>query len=1221
MTSVPSFTSFPELNLPRKPGRAGRDRDGIEAGPSRHSSSRRRAKDSGKRRRRGSLEDGQEVEDGQESRHQSEYRRRDKKRQREDENGLQYEPATERSKQQDENRRKSHRDDIERDRNHKSDKHQFREERDGHETRHREAKKDRGYRDEIKEKEEKERKREKERAEALDLIRGDVKVKVVKREEDGVPWYESASGHARLERVHTQHSSEYHVSLPSFEDNEGFVDEQSNGTTSYVDTTGDRDALRYNLSSSHNPPRYKRDGGGKVLGLNEGIRIVFSKDRSEKGVEISPLGRPYIPRYTKHSVEENQGRFFLLPSTENSFDHTANFILVSAPRQSDDSDIPAYRAITRQPNEGDDTELIDKELEGLSTKEDQIRQRIIETERHLADHPEDIKAWIRYSTLRHGTTQNKHSNSDPVDISQLPITRANAEITLSILDKALDAHPNNMRSTELHIAYLRAAEVFWSPAQITERWKNVIRALGEANEQMEEGSDVDMMMLWLGYIDWREGQGFSKDDSGERGGVDEVIEVFIECLEYLRFEWWTCLFLKLSGYTERATAIFQAMMEITFFKPDYLRPSFDADLTWFRRLSSEFETFWDTEAPRIGEPGAVGWRNTSSGIAPPSTNTFPSQSQSSDSLERWLEAERQAESVFSLPGRASNLDDEEDPFRVVLFSDIQPFLTFIRTPSARLQLIYAYLSFLGLPFTPSDVPSSAPSNLDPKLNWSILHNDALRTSFWPPRQTNIRRLPWQTVGGEPMEPETRSPLEIPFPCPVRCWTQGRETMFAPTHDWFRILDNSGVQHINFEVAKRTMELLRPQIPDPSFTQAMFALEAAISPKSAVKTAKNVLSQDRDNLMLWDGYARLEYQRGNLPSARSVYITALRAALQRTGEVDQDDVLDLWASWAELEFDSNCKERCLHVICMSVNPNDEVLASYARSSDTSISAPSSINMLKTRQYLSSYSPSSQSHLILSTLFAYHTDGIDNVIKIVMQYMETLPQGGAEVESAVQFLCKILHVHRSRLPTPASVLRDILENAIVMFPNNTQFLSLYLYGEMGGRVYGRVQNLIGQMLTSNESVIGYLWAVWAEGILGSRTLWDKGGGERVRLVLDKAVNSQVGRHCVALWRLYIDFEALKGRGSNAKSLCTRAVAINGGCKELYLLPFSPLLRPLFTTRELKQWAELMVERGIRVRIPPEEYWEQDESEMDMLPEDEELQDDELGFLRERQELKPY
>jgi hypothetical protein len=54
-----------------------------------------------------------------------------------------------------------------------------------------------------------------------------------------------------------------------------------------------------------------------------------------------------------------------------------------------------------------------------------------------------------------------------------------------------------------------------------------------------------------------------------------------------------------------------------------------------------------------------------------------------------------------------------------------------------------------------------------------------------------------------------------------------------------------------------------------------------------------------------------------------------------------------------------------------------------------------------------------------------------------------------------------------------------------------------------------------------------------------------------------------------------------------------------------------------------AELMIERGIRVRVPFEGYFDLSvvEDSALALPEDEELREDELSFLREREVLKPY
>jgi len=167
------------------------------------------------------------------------------------------------------------------------------------------------------------------------------------------------------------------------------------------------------------------------------------------------------------------------------------------------------------------------------TLEEDVRKRTVEVERHLQQHPDDVASWIAYSTLHLKLSPElaRRAGTDPTGQGTLPQTRANSEVALSILARALDAHPANMASSKLHIAYLHAAEAFWPAEKVTSRWKNVLRELSERAGQEEQG----MMQLWLGYIDWREGQGFGKSADGRKGigGVDEVVEVYAECIAKL----------------------------------------------------------------------------------------------------------------------------------------------------------------------------------------------------------------------------------------------------------------------------------------------------------------------------------------------------------------------------------------------------------------------------------------------------------------------------------------------------------------------------------------------------------------------------------------------------------------------------------------------------------------------------------------------------------------
>lgn len=173
-------------------------------------------------------------------------------------------------------------------------------------------------------------------------------------------------------------------------------------------------------------------------------------------------------------------------------------------------------------------------LSRFTTLEADVRTRTAETERRLQRYPDDIETWISYSALhlRLSPDITGQPASVMLDTAKLPQIRANAEVTLSILARALYAHPSNMASSILHAAYLHAAEAFWPAQKVTDRWKNVLRELRELSGQDNRDS---IMSIWLGYIEWIEGQGFGKSADGRdsAGGVDGVIDVYAQCIASL----------------------------------------------------------------------------------------------------------------------------------------------------------------------------------------------------------------------------------------------------------------------------------------------------------------------------------------------------------------------------------------------------------------------------------------------------------------------------------------------------------------------------------------------------------------------------------------------------------------------------------------------------------------------------------------------------------------
>lgn len=129
-------------------------------------------------------------------------------------------------------------------------------------------------------------------------------------------------------------------------------------------------------------------------------------------------------------------------------------------------------------------------------------------------------------------------------------------------------------------------------------------------------------------------------------------------------------------------------------------------------------------------------------------------------------------------------------------------------------------------------------------------------------------------------------------------------------------------------------------------------------------AREILSSDRDNLALWDGYARLERQRGKITAARQVYVTAIQSAMARIQESNDEnlqlDEAELWASWAEMEWEEGNDERCLEVLVMAAGMQRQLIGELRvclRSADPAESCttpdykpqrPSPISVLKSRQ---------------------------------------------------------------------------------------------------------------------------------------------------------------------------------------------------------------------------------------------------------------------------------
>ncbi|KPV78517.1 uncharacterized protein RHOBADRAFT_50976 [Rhodotorula graminis WP1] len=1018
----------------------------------------------------------------------------------------------------------------------------------------------------------------------------------------------------------------------------------------YESRRGDENNLRYGGLHRGDVPKYRRLGGGRVVGLNEGLRITRETAYTGRGVEISPLNRFRTPRYTdsssfRHLTDKNTKRLTLQPRSSphalgepalsavppdpflaSADDDGVDFVGFDRERTTaeklerlEHEDGTDYRSVAglikpadlADAAESDDDLFAGLGISGGESHAERLRRKNIELDRALRDNPRDVARWLEFVDLQDEIAQSSFAGgTGGASSTKRALSKgeraSTSEVKLAILVRAL-AVPDNAEAELLILAQLRAAAEVEEPQRVLARWKDALR------------EHPRLTGLWIEYVSWRQTTWATFSVKDVVGVFAESFEVLVDAMEgedpgssgremlesnaiylFLRF----CLMLRQAGFAERALAAFQALVELNLLRPpDLERLQYERTMPWRERVFSAFESFWDGEAPRIGESGAKGWRATTEDDLPPepveSSSAAVALVETDASLrphERWALAERAAAASSRRPARATDveMDDSEDPYRVVLFDDVKPFLFLLSSPESTHQLAYAFLAFLGLPFVPPDVPTSTPFTTDPFVHSELVERPSLLRRYWPARSSGA---PFGIIGGEAMEPERDSALKAPWNVPFKAMPATVDTLFGgPSPGWFKTLGKEDLLDLDLDLARNALALLRQALPDDTFlTLDAFSLEAVQGPKAAVKLAKQVLRDHRNDLALWDAYARIERQRGKATDARQVYCTAL-SMYRSFKPQDQIEGPLLWRAWAEMEWEDGRTVVALKVLVAAASKDIVDLASLA---STDLDArPSAPQLLRARQHYThdleaAFQPHAtqalvrnRNHLAFSfALLQYLTGDLAAAGDVLERHLFRLDcagaTGSAEHEEALMMFAKLLFRHSvvGGGYRPAQ-LRELLERALGEFKNNSIFLALFYHNEQRMKIENHFRRLMEEkVLKESEATSeGWLFAIFAELHRDARStnVW------AVRNLFDRAVDNPRSRSSASVWALYVDFEVRNGELARAKSLIYRALRECPWCKEFYLRPFSPAMRPVFRSRELRDFHHLLLEKGLRVHV---------------------------------------
>ncbi|TFY71447.1 hypothetical protein EVG20_g1553 [Dentipellis fragilis] len=972
------------------------------------------------------------------------------------------------------------------------------------------------------------------------------------------------------------------------------LDDRQSRPVFYTDRKGDPLNVRFGGLYAKEVPKYQLVAWGrKILGLDGSWTVVH---RGGGGLEVGIGGRRKTP-----SITDSSSRVLLnapptrrlIPSSADASRYQESDGFIKLPSAKDRHGDQSYRSIERSKDDADSdfdsssaTSGLDlseeDEIEGLTLTSFQEKTRSLE-QRLTAD-PTSTSNWL--SLLSHSLSQ--------IPSTSRSSTKTRADITHSIVSRALTSLPKNVPAHKLRLIYLQAGEEIWEAPKLRDEWE---KALKEGN--------ADVKMAWL---DWRTRMGGRALDDVLDDAL-RTLQLSTSELERLRIFWRTAVTLRQAGYIERAMAMFQVQAELIFNMPSpILRSSFEEQL-------DALEEYWESEAPRIGESGGNGWAAWVAAGKPEhfADAAHPSQeslSNTADPYTSWACQEVQSDRMLQPPSRSTEPAADEDPFSTVLFSDVRPFLSTFLSVRGKSGFRLVWLSFLGLHVPGLETLLSSSETTDDR--WCEIHlsSTPYLASIYPPAPEQ-RRITGSSYAGVLIGQQEEYASGFG---PVKTWgyrAVGPMDVFGDTN--WGMWTREDVQGVNVEFIRRVFERcqLDTKGDDAEWDVLNLTFEAVLSVKGALKVSRGLLANARESVAHWSAHARLERLRGRLDDARKIYRTVTSTPSSSENKLSLGP---LWYDWADMEWLDGQSDAAIQVIFRAAGLDATtglgvaILRAKRILDDTARTIPGTLWKVQ------------ESWLRLAALLELLTSASSADCPAFLS--APIKQGSIADESAAVSSLTMLYHHVLTLRGAAkpTVLRERLDQALVVYPNNTAILGMFLEAQKGQGVWGRVRELLEVGTEDSgeqpKNVARRVADVWVAGWEKGRWDWEI---ERTRGGLAAAVESERTRGSPILWRLYIELEIRAGQLRRAKDLLFRALGQCPFVKELYLLAFDAL-RSVFTARELNALAESMAERGLRMRKGLDDAvagWTEDKEEEESSGEEDEIEAD----AREQQRLRPY
>ncbi|KIW19303.1 hypothetical protein PV08_03597 [Exophiala spinifera] len=801
------------------------------------------------------------------------------------------------------------------------------------------------------------------------------------------------------------------------------------------DRRGDRRNLEYASPDRYAIPRYYTSGGGALIGLSPNYRIVSKSDTRREVQDVGlDSGRKSRKQSLLSAIPESDDLLIRVPSSPSQNDDLQRDFLRfsdSRPKKrrrlSTDLDGSASSADSSDLSDGEDRQRGKSEHDAFDAfKNDPIHQRHMELSRATTERPEDVNAWLTFIKYQQVSFSARHEYRT----HSAATSRSLADIRISLYEQALSNVKDPAGRHALILGLMQEGSKIWDVQKQASQWQPFL----------DKDSTFDLWILYLNFI----------QSNAVRFNLDSCLHVYRTCLakfsssEDGSFRDSQCIYLLLrltlllwqSGFTERAIGLWQAVLEFNLFRPCELATD---------TLLSEFEQFWSSEVPRIGEDGATGWYSNSHVEPEPKVDKEPPKVGAHD-FTAWAHAEIYLEKYASLPARALDDVPDDDPYRILLFSDIQEFIFSTESKRGTELLQDAFLLFLGLP----------PCHLlrEPQ-KWKedpFIYTSSL--AFSDPDMLTGKKHADTTVVATSLHDVFRTMKSIMASSDLDTIPSSSQRPVHLVPDFVR----RGVSQIARVTSNR-------HAPNENMMEYAIALDAGIDPRSARKQAKSFLKKNPNSLRLYNVYALVENEAGTFGAAEKVWSTALsmQHGLPLPLESRRRDMLGLWRDWI---FSYMRQRRFHHArILLSMMTDEPFDFGRFQAQVSNGSAPSAANQVKIERHLrleySAHRVSSPGRTlpIIADLLALQKylnggfrlgDALDAYRDLLRETeTTTVSTTGVDLSMVTEKVherrAQFVYAHSSIYAQPfrPKEARQVLADSTRLFPNNTTLLTLHHY----------------------------------------------------------------------------------------------------------------------------------------------------------------------------------